>query len=89
VRIATGEKTEGLPDSAKSAAVELGARGGKARAAKVTPENQGLRHTGRSQRAGGEAMDYCVNAHSQHGKWDFRMMRRVGDIAAVINAVAS
>jgi hypothetical protein len=33
MRIATGEETEELPDSAKSAAAELGSRGGKARAA--------------------------------------------------------
>jgi hypothetical protein len=36
MRIATGEETEEL-DSVKSAAAELGARGGKARAAKMTP----------------------------------------------------
>lgn len=36
MRIAIGEETEKL-DSAKSAAAELGARGGKARAAKLTP----------------------------------------------------
>ena len=36
-RIATGEEEEELPDSAKSAAAELGSRGGKARAAKMTP----------------------------------------------------
>jgi hypothetical protein len=36
MRIATGEETEEL-DSAKSAAAELGSRGGKARAAKMTP----------------------------------------------------
>jgi len=35
MRIATGEETE-EPDSAKSAAVELGSRGGKARAAKLS-----------------------------------------------------
>jgi hypothetical protein len=37
MRVATGEETEEL-DSAKSAAAELGSRGGKARAAKMTPE---------------------------------------------------
>jgi hypothetical protein len=36
MRIATGEEEEELPASAKSAAAELGARGGKARAAKLT-----------------------------------------------------
>jgi hypothetical protein len=36
MRIATGEETEEL-DSVKSAAAELGSRGGKARAAKMTP----------------------------------------------------
>ncbi len=36
MRIATGEEAEEL-DSAKSAAAELGRRGGKARAAKMTP----------------------------------------------------
>jgi general stress protein YciG len=40
MRIATGEETEELPDSAKSAAAELGARGGKARAAAMTPERR-------------------------------------------------
>jgi len=35
MRIATGEETEEV-DSVKSAAAELGARGGKARAAKMT-----------------------------------------------------
>ena len=39
MRIATGEETEEL-DSAKSAAAELGARGGKARAAKLSPEKR-------------------------------------------------
>jgi hypothetical protein len=39
MRIATGEETEEL-DSAKSAAAELGSRGGKARAAKMTPERR-------------------------------------------------
>jgi hypothetical protein len=39
MRIATGEETEEVqvPDSAKSAAAELGARGGKARAASMSP----------------------------------------------------
>jgi hypothetical protein len=37
MRIATGEKTEELPDSTKSAAAELGSRGGKARAALISP----------------------------------------------------
>jgi hypothetical protein len=36
MRIAIGEETEEL-DRVKSAAAELGARGGKARAAKMTP----------------------------------------------------
>ena len=36
MRIATGEEEEEL-DRAKSAAAELGARGGKARAAKMSP----------------------------------------------------
>jgi hypothetical protein len=40
MRIATGEEEEELPDSAKSAAAELGSRGGKARAAKMTPERR-------------------------------------------------
>lgn len=37
MRIATGEATEELPGSVKSAAAELGSRGGKARAARMTP----------------------------------------------------
>jgi hypothetical protein len=36
MRIATGEETEEL-DTVKSAAAELGSRGGKARAAKLSP----------------------------------------------------
>ena len=40
MRIATGEETEELPDSTKSAAAELGSLGGKARAAKMTPERR-------------------------------------------------
>jgi general stress protein YciG len=40
MRIATGEETEELPDSSKSAAQELGSRGGKARAARMTPERR-------------------------------------------------
>jgi hypothetical protein len=40
MRIATGEETEELPDSAKSAAAELGSRGGKARAARMTAERR-------------------------------------------------
>jgi hypothetical protein len=41
MRIATGEETEELEtDRAKSAAAELGARGGKARAARMTPERR-------------------------------------------------
>jgi hypothetical protein len=36
MRIATGEETEELPDSTKSAAAELGSRGGKARAASLS-----------------------------------------------------
>jgi hypothetical protein len=39
MRIATGEEIEET-DSAKSAAQELGSRGGKARAAKMTPERR-------------------------------------------------
>jgi hypothetical protein len=39
MRIATGEETEEL-DRAKSAAAELGSRGGKARAAGMTPERR-------------------------------------------------
>jgi hypothetical protein len=39
MRIATGEETEEL-DAAKSAAAELGSRGGKARAASMSPENR-------------------------------------------------
>jgi hypothetical protein len=39
MRIATGEETEEL-DPVKSAAAELGARGGKARAAKMTPQKR-------------------------------------------------
>jgi hypothetical protein len=39
MRIATGEETEEL-DSAKSAAAELGARGGKARAARLSGEDR-------------------------------------------------
>jgi hypothetical protein len=39
MRIATGEETEEL-DTAKSAAAELGSRGGKARAAKMTAERR-------------------------------------------------
>ena len=38
MRIATGEETEKL-DPVKSAAAELGSRGGKARAEKLTPAN--------------------------------------------------
>ena len=41
MRIATGEETEELEtDRVKSAAAELGARGGKARAQKMTPERR-------------------------------------------------
>ena len=41
MRIATGEETEELEtDRVKSAAAELGSRGGKARAAKMTPEQR-------------------------------------------------
>ena len=39
VRIATGEETEER-DLVKSAAAELGSRGGKARAAQMTPERR-------------------------------------------------
>jgi hypothetical protein len=41
MRIATGEETEDLEtDHAKSAAAELGSRGGKARAAKIPAERR-------------------------------------------------
>jgi hypothetical protein len=41
MRIATGEETEELPDNpARSAAAELGSRGGKARAAGMTAERR-------------------------------------------------
>jgi hypothetical protein len=41
MRIAIGEETEELDsDSPKSAAAELGSRGGKARAKKMTPERR-------------------------------------------------
>ena len=41
MRIATGEETEELETGrVKSAAAELGARGGKARAQKMTPEQR-------------------------------------------------
>ena len=40
MRIATGEETEELPDSAKLAAAELGSRGGKARAKSLTKEQR-------------------------------------------------
>jgi hypothetical protein len=41
MRIATGEENEELDaDRAKSAAAELGARGGKARARKLSPEQR-------------------------------------------------
>jgi hypothetical protein len=41
MRIAIGEETEELEiDRAKSAAAELGRRGGKARAARLTPEQR-------------------------------------------------
>jgi hypothetical protein len=39
MRIATGEEEEEL-DRAKSAAAELGSRGGKARAKKMTPQRR-------------------------------------------------
>jgi general stress protein YciG len=39
MRIATGEEAEDT-DSVKSAAAELGSRGGKARAATMTPERR-------------------------------------------------
>jgi hypothetical protein len=39
MRIATGEETDDT-DSVKSAAAELGSRGGKARAATMTPERR-------------------------------------------------
>jgi type III restriction enzyme len=31
----------------------------------------------------------AVNAHGRHGKWDFRMVRRVGDIKEAIQAASS
>jgi hypothetical protein len=41
IRIATGEETEELEtDHAKRAAAELGSRGGKARAARMSPERR-------------------------------------------------
>ena len=41
MRIATGEETEELEtDRSRSAAAELGARGGRARAAKLAPEQR-------------------------------------------------
>jgi hypothetical protein len=40
MRIATGEETEKLDDKLQSAAAELGKLGGKARAAKMTPERR-------------------------------------------------
>jgi hypothetical protein len=40
MRIATGEETEELPDSTKSAAAELGSRGGKARAASLSKKKR-------------------------------------------------
>jgi general stress protein YciG len=41
MRIATGEETEELETNrAKSAAAELGSKGGKARAARMTPERR-------------------------------------------------
>lgn len=40
-KIATGEKTETLPDEGKDKAAQaLGKKGGKARAAKMTPEQR-------------------------------------------------
>ena len=39
MRIATGEETE-ESDTVKNAAAELGSRGGKARAARMTPERR-------------------------------------------------
>ena len=39
MRIATGEEEDDI-DPVKSAAAELGSRGGKARAAKMTPERR-------------------------------------------------
>ena len=44
MRIATGEEEEELPDSTKSAATELGSRGGKARAAMRAPRKSVERH---------------------------------------------
>jgi hypothetical protein len=40
MRIATGEETGELSDAARSAAAELGSRGGKARAARMTAERR-------------------------------------------------
>src|SRR6202035_31608 len=51
VRIATGEETEER-DLAKSAAAELGTRGGKARAAQMTPERRREIRRKRLRRAG-------------------------------------
>jgi hypothetical protein len=41
MRIATGEETEELSPETRNAAAELGSRGGKARAKKLTPERRG------------------------------------------------
>jgi hypothetical protein len=52
MRIATGEEEEEL-DRAKSAAAELGARGGKARAAKLTvKQRQEIAHKAAKSRWG-------------------------------------
>jgi hypothetical protein len=40
MKIATGDEADEELDSAKSAAAELGSRGGKARAARMTPERR-------------------------------------------------
>ena len=40
MRIATGEETEEVDSATRSAAAELGSRGGKARAAKMTSERR-------------------------------------------------
>jgi hypothetical protein len=40
MRIATGEEMEEIPDSANNAAAELGRRGGKARAEKLSAEER-------------------------------------------------
>lgn len=56
MRIATGEESEGL-DRAKSAAAELGARGGKARSANLSRERRSEILRGRQpRRVGGSKL---------------------------------